>query len=525
MRQLLGGLLLAAVLCAHAEVSVLRLGNGPEPETLDPQRAEGVSAANILRDLYEGLTRIAPDGRVIAGAAESWSISEDGRTYRFELRPDARWSNGDPVTAEDFVAGLRRTVTPATGSSYAQMLGLIEGAGAIIEGKAAPETLAVRAVSAHTLEMRLSAPAPYWLGLLSHASTYPVHRPSLAQYGADFARAGRLVGNGAYMLDDWGVQSHVRLRRNPNYWRARDVSIDVVEYFPTEDLNSEYKRYLAGELDVTYEVPPVLIPKIRRQLGDELRVAPYLGVYYYGLNLTRPPLAGNKPLRQALSLAIDREVIASKLLHGLGLPAESWIPPETSGHLSLGRPPASPWTERQAEARRLYRASGYGPDRPLRLEIRYNTNENHRRIATVIAAMWRQVLGVQTSLVNEEFKVFLSNRKLKADTQVFRAAWIADFDDPLSFAEILTSGNGQNDTGWSDPEYDRLIERARRTADPERRARLLQAAERRVLDEVPVIPIYFYTSKHLIKPHVAGWTDNMLDYHYSQDLRILPAAP
>ncbi|HVT36736.1 MAG TPA: peptide ABC transporter substrate-binding protein, partial [Nevskiaceae bacterium] len=242
---------------AHAQERVLRAGNGTEPATLDPHKAEGVSDANILRDLYEGLTSISPRGEVIPGAAQGWEVSADGRDYVFHLRPDARWSNGDELTAEDFVAGLRRSADPQTGSSYSEILAPIEHATEVTRGQLPPAQLAVDAVDEHTLHIRLKAPTPYFLGLLSHSTTYPVHRPTLAKYGAAFARPGRLVSNGAYQLSDWVVQSQVTLTRNPHYWDNAHTQIDRVIYYPTEDLNAEIKRYRAGELDYTYEIPLV----------------------------------------------------------------------------------------------------------------------------------------------------------------------------------------------------------------------------------------------------------------------------
>jgi oligopeptide transport system substrate-binding protein len=502
-------LVIACALPAAAH-NVLRAGNGPEPETLDPHRSEGVSASNILRDLYEGLCNVAPDGRIVPGAASHWEIAPDGRRYVFHLRKEGRWSNGDPLTAEDFVAGLRRSVDPATGSSYSQMLAPILHAPDILTGRRPVEDLGVEALDAHRLQIRLTAPAPYLLGLLTHATTFPIHRASLAQHGAGFARPGRLIGNGAYRLHDWVVQSQVTLRRNPHYWNDASTRIDEVVYVPTENQSSELKRYRAGELDYTYEIPLVQAPWIRRQFGDELRIAAYSGTYFYGFNVTRPPFRDNPALRHAL-------------MHGAALPAWSWVPPGTWNY-EPQRPDWADWpaARRLAEARRLYAAAGYSADRPLEVELRYNTHDDHKRIAIVIAAMWKQHLGVRTRLVNEEFKVFLNNRKLRAITEIFRASWIADFDDATSFAEILHSRHGQNDQGYANSGYDGLLARAAVEADLVRRRSLLEQAERLMLADAPLIPIYFYVSKHLVKPWVQGWQDNLLDYHYSKDLWLLP---
>lgn len=505
-----------------AREQILRAGNGSEPATLDPHKAEGVSDANIQRDLYEGLTSVSPQGAVIPGAAERWEISPDGLEYIFHLRESARWSNGDPVTAEDFVFALRRSADPATGSNYSQILTPILNADAVTAGKLKPQSLGVEAVDALTLLIRLKSPTPYFLGLLSHSTTYPIHRASFAKHGAGFARAGKLISNGAYQLSEWVVQSQVTLTRNPYYWNNAATTINKVIYYPTEDINSELKRYRAGELDYTYEIPLVQAKWVRQRFGKELRIATYAGTYYYGFNLTRPPFKDNPKLREALSLAVDRDVIVDKVMNGLALPAYGWVPPGISNYTPQ-KPEWASWSreKRIAEARRLYAEAGYSAESPAELEIRYNTHDDHKRIAVVIAAMWKQYLGVRATLINEEFKVYLNNRNLKRVTQAFRAAWIADYDDASAFTDILHSSHGQNDSGYNDAGYDALLAQAAAEPNLVRRRELLEQAEQRVLADWPIMPIYYYVSKHLVKPHVAGWQDNILDYHYSKDLRIL----
>ncbi|MDP3856645.1 MAG: peptide ABC transporter substrate-binding protein [Stagnimonas sp.] len=521
------GLLLALLLgtaqvAAAAPPSLLRIGNGNEPETLDPQRVEGVSASNIVRDLYEGLSALSPRGEVVPGAAERWEISADGREYLFHLRPQARWSNGDALSAEDFVAGLRRSVDPATASAYAQMLAPIEGATAVIAGELPGSQLAVQALDPQTLRIRLRAPTPYFLGLLAHPSSFPVHRPSLARWGRDFPRPGRLVSNGAYALVDWVPQGQVRLRRNPHYWNDGNTGIDELEFRPSEDANGELKRYRADELDISYEIPLLQAPWLRRHLGGELRIAPYIGTYFYGFNCSQPPFKDNPKLRAALTLAVDRAVIVNKVMNGVALPAYSLVPPGISGYTPQ-QPEWAGWTRerRLAEARRLYAEAGYSAAHPLEVELRYNTHDDHRRIATVIAAMWKQWLGVRTRLLNEEFKVFIQNRNLRQLTQLFRAVWIGDYDDASAFTDILHSRHGQNDMAYDNPRYDALLAAAAAEADPARRQGLLAEAERLLQADWPVLPIYTYASKHLVKPWVQGWQDNALDIHYSKDLRIV----
>jgi oligopeptide transport system substrate-binding protein len=527
MRRAAAMLWLMALLCGNsvvaAEPGMLRIGNGPEPESLDPQRAASVSALNIARDLFEGLTRIADDGRVVPAAAQGWQVSGDGRRYTFELRAGLRWSNGDALTADDFVAGLRRVVDPRTGAPYAQLLTPIANAGAIVAGRAAPELLAVWALSPTRLQILLDKPTPYFASLLAHPAASPMHRASVAQYGREFARPGRLVSNGAFRLEQWVVQSQITLRRNAHYWNDAQTRLAGVAYLPFDDVASELKRFRAGELDVTSEIPLVQAPQLRARYGEQLHVATYLGSYYYGINMTRAPLGTQRDLRRALAMVIDRELIVAKVMNGLAQPAYGWVPPGVAGYAAQQVDWAAwPMPRRLAEARRLYANSGYSAQKPLHVELRYNTHDDHKRIATVVAAMWKQALGVETTLINEENKVFLAKRRLKRETEIFRAAWMGDYDDASTYLDVLDSRNGRNDTGWRDPQYDTLLVAAADEVDPSRRAALLEAAERRALDAMPAIPIYWYVSKHLLSPRVQGWRDNLLDMHYSKDLSVEP---
>lgn len=505
---------------------VLHHGNGAEPNSLDPHRSEGVSANNIARDLFEGLTAISPKGEVVPAAAESWAVSADGRSYRFTLRAALKWSDGSPLLAEDFVAGLQRSINPATGNTFAQMLKAIAQAHAVLQGATPPTALGVSAPDARTVVIELAAPTPYLLGLLSHPSTFPVHRPSLAQWGKDFARPGRLVSNGAYRLTDWVVQSHVTVQRNPHYWNNARTTVERVVFHPSEDLSAELKRYAADEFDTTYDIPLVQAKAVRARYGDQLHVAPYLGSYYYGFNLSKPPFKDNAKLRQALTMAIDREVIVGKVMQGVAMPAYSFVPTGMWNYTAQV-PAWAAWSraQRLQEARRLYAEAGYSADRPLDVELRYNTHDDHKRIALVVAAMWKQWLGVRTRLVNEEFKVFLQNRKQHQVTQVFRSAWISDYDDATSFLDLHTASHGRNDSVYRNPAYDALLQQAAATADIAARRKLLEQAEQMVLADLPVLPIYTYVSKHLVKPWVAGWQDNAYDYHYSKDLQVLEGAP
>jgi oligopeptide transport system substrate-binding protein len=500
---------------------VFRKNNGTEPGTLDPHRAEGVPASNVLRDLFEGLVMEDPSGAYISGAAESWSLSEDAKTYVFKMRENGKWSNGDVVTAEDFVYGLRRSVDPATLSNYSSMLYPIKNARDIVLGKRSSETLGVRANGPTTLIIELEEPTPYFLSLLTHSTTYATHRPSVEKFGARFTRPGNLVGNGAFKLEEWRVQSHIKLVRNTEYWDNKNTTLEEVYYYPIDDVNSSFKRYRAQELDFTETVLAEQLPWIRQCLPGDLKISPYFGSYYYGFNNTQPPFKNKPKLRTALSMAVDRNVITDIILGAGQIPAYSLVPSVKT----FKAVPAnwSQWTQEQRnqEAQRLYSEAGFSKEKPLEVEILYNTSDNHKRIALAIAAMWKQTLGVKTTLRNQEWKVFLETRRLKQGTQVYRAGWIGDYDDPYTFSQLLHSENEMNHPGYSSEEYDELINLAATKNAGESRLDVLRQAEKAMLEDMPIIPIYFYVSQHLIKPRVSGLEGNVMDHHYSKYVRIL----
>lgn len=529
-RQLAVAVVVATSLCAcgpepadqpgsGARVTFDR-GNGGEPDTLDPHRNEETSGSAILRDLFEGLVTEDIELNLVPGVAQSWEISADGLRYVFHLRDDARWSNGDRVTAEDFAAGMRRAVNPATASTYAELLDPIRNAAAVIRGELPPDALAVTATDDQTLVIELERPTGYFLQLLTQPTTYPLHRPSYAAHGDSYARPGTLVSNGAYALADWVVNSHISLVRNPYYHAADTVQIEVVNYHNTEDSDAELRRYRAGELDYTFVIPNSQYSWIRENLPGELYVEPYLSVYYYGFDTTEPPFDDVR-LRQALTMAIDRRIITEQV-NGLGeLPAFGVVPPGIGDYQQQ----SYEWSQlsdeaRIAEARRLYAAAGYSAENPLRTEIRYNTLENHRRVAVAVASMWKSTLGVEVEIVNQEWKVMLQDRQNPELWDIMRYGWVADYADAYTFLEIFHSGHAQNFTGFRDERFDQLVEAAASENDAERRLETMAAAERRLLAGYPVVPIYFYVTKHLVKPYVEGYRPNALDHDRSQYYRI-----
>lgn len=522
MRRLLGvlliGLIATSAFASQAPRTLVR-GIGPEPESLDPGHARGDAAGTIIRDLYEGLLTEDPSGKLIPGTADHWSISKDGTVYTFHIRDSARWSNGEPVTAQDFVAGIRRTVNPQTGSAYASVLFPILNASDVFQGDKPVKDLGVEAVDPHTLQIELNSPTPYFLSLLAHHCTFPVYRPALKKYGDAFARPGRLVSNGAYRLVDWRIHSSITLARNSHYWNDGQTAIDRVEYLPIEDEAAELKRYRADELDITYTIPSTQYGWIKEHLPAQLHIAPYLSTYFYGMNLTQPPLKDAPGLRRALSMVINREVIANKIAASGQKPALGFVPPSVQ-HYSTQHFDYSDWpyAKRVQRARELYHQAGYSDAQPLEIEIRYNTGQLHARIAQAVAAMWAQTLGVKTRLVGEEFKVFLQDRRAMQKTQVYRSGWVGDFNDAATFLDLFRSNSPLNDTGFSDSRYDALLDRAASVQDMSRRAKLLEEAERRLLSAHAVLPLYYYVSRHLVKPDIGGWRSNVMDRHYSRQL-------
>ena len=508
-----------------AQEQELHRNNGEEPQTLDPHLAEGLPSANILRDLFEGLTAESPEGRIIPGAAVRWNISRDGKTYTFYLRRDALWSNGDPVTAEDFVYGLQRSASPVTASNYAHVLLPIANAAEVLSGELPLSELGVSALDEYTLQISMRDPTPYFLALLSHAVTYPVHRASVLEHGSAFSRPGHLVSNGAYVLKDWVLHTRIDLVKNENYWDAENVILEKVHYYPFADRSTALKQFRAGKLDWTFTVPNNQFKWLQKHYPNELVTSPWLGSYYFGFNLQREPFIENPGLRQALALAIDRDLLTEKVAQFGELPSYTLVPPGIRDYVSP-LPEWAEWTqeERNTEARRLYAESGYSEDNPLKFEIRYDTGESNKKIALAVSSLWKQVLGVQATLINEEFGVFLRNREQKVLTQVFRAGWISDYADAYSFLNLFRTGHHNNDYGYSNSLYDSLLDEVAAERIPSRRRRLMFEAERMLLAETPFVPVYTYVTKRMVNPLLKGWQSNVMDHHYSKDMFFLREA-
>jgi oligopeptide transport system substrate-binding protein len=503
---------------------VLLRGNGPEPDSLDPQRARSNESQTILRDVCEGLTTLAKDASPAPGVAKEWSISADGKTYTFTLRTEAKWSNGDRVVGADFVAALRRLVDPATASQYAQIIDTVANAGEIIVGKKAPDSLGVSAPDDATVVIKLTTSTSYLPALLAHPSTCPVHRPTLAAHANEIAKPGVMVSNGAFVPKEWVQGLHILLERNRHYWNDAATHVDAVKYLQIADENAELTRYRAGDMHVTAVVPRGQFDWIRENLGRELHISPQLSTYYYGFNLDHAPF-NNATLRRALSEVIDRERLAQIVLRVGEIPAYGWVPPGVHDYTAQSFDYATrPIAERITEAKRLYAQAGFSPQKPLRFELRYNAGEVHERLAVAIASMWKEALGVEAQLAAVEFKSLLQDID-RGQVDAFRSSWVGDYNDAYTFLQYLKSDFGINLPHYKSAEYDRLLTAATTEVDEAKRRELLQQAESVALRDHALLPLYFYVNKRLVKPEIEGWYDNVMNVVYSKDLTLRVAKP
>jgi oligopeptide transport system substrate-binding protein len=490
---------------------------GGEPSTLDPAAAADSFSQEVLGDLYEGLTIESTNGDVLPGVASSWTVDSSGTQYTFIIRTDARWSNGKPVRAQDFVTAWRRVVDPKRASPVADDLRLIAGAHSVMSGASPPTDLGVYAPQANVLIVKLEQPAPYLPQLLTH----PVAFPIFSDASANSHKAETWVSNGPYVLTDWAPGNSVNLTRNESYWDRGHVKIRRVQYQFVSDDNAQLARYRAGELDMTDTVPANAIPALRAEHSQELVIAPFLATAYYGLNLSAAPFAGNAKLRQALAMAIDRK----RLVETLGFGQEGaygFVPPGTWNYSSQ----SWEWKNlndaaRIAQAKQLYAEAGYSEKAPLHLRVLFQANPVIKTTAIVIASMWKETLNIETEFIGEEYRVFLESRHNKARWDVARLGWTADYDDAGNFLDTFRVDSVNNDTGYSNPQFDASVNEAARSADPERRRQVLQRSEQTMLNDYPIIPLYFFVSKRLVKPYLRGVQPNPLNRVNSQALHFV----
>jgi oligopeptide transport system substrate-binding protein len=497
---------------AMAEM-VLNRGNTGDPESLDPHKTATVQEANILRDLFTGLLAQDSKADLIPGAAESWAISDDGKTYTFKLRAGAVWSDGSPVTADDFVFAWQRVVTPETAAEYAYMLAPIVNAEEITAGTKKPEELGVKAIDATTFEVTLNAVTPYFLEMLTHQATYPVSRANVEKFGADFTKAGNLVSNGAFMLTSFVPNDHIVLTKSPTFYDAADVALDIVNYYPTEDRSAAIKRFEAGELDMNDDFPTEQLADMKVKFGEQVKIGPYLGTYYYAFKADKAPW-DNPALRQAISMAIDRDYLAEEVWQNTMIPAYSFVPPGISNFAASPMEYADmSQLDREDKAREVLAGLGYTPETPLKMEIRFNTSENHTNTAVAIQEQLKP-LGIEVSMINTDGATHYGYLESKGDFDIARAAWIADYKDPENFLALCKTGAGNNYGQYSNAEYDGLLAEAAATADPATRMGILQKAEQKgVAEDLCVVPLLFYSYHSIVADSVKGWDQNVMDIH------------
>lgn len=494
---------------------------GAEPGSIDPQMVEESSGSDIVNDLFEGLYTLDGNGKLLAAGALGYELDPTCTVYTFKLRPDAKWSNGEPVTAADYVYGWQRAADPKSASNYAWFIELtgVANAGEVIQGKAKPEALGIKALDAHTLQITLAKPVPFFLKTLAHYTTFPAPRATIEKFGHEWVKPGNIVSNGAFVLKEWTPNEQLVAERNPHYWDNQHTVLNKVVYLEIVSETAAYNRYRASELHYT-TYPLEQYQQLKSQSPEELVSAPLLSTYYYVFNTQRKPF-DNPKVRKALSLAIDRSTITEKILGQGQLPAFSLTPPSVDG-FELKRPASELMSkeERIARAKTLLAEAGYGPDKPLDVDILYNTNEGHKKIALAISSMWKRNLGVKAELNNMEWKTMVSVLN-EGDFVVSRYAWNGDYNDASTFLDIMTSSSSANSGKWFNKQYDALLAKAHDSQDPAERNRLYQQAEALIDEEAPIAPVYFYVKSRLLKPNVKGYPyHNPQDLVYSKDLYL-----
>ncbi len=511
-----------------ADAGILLIGNGSEPKGLDPQLQTGVPERRIINALMEGLVSGDPTDDLTSrpGVAESWSANDDFTVWTFNLRDNARWTNGDPVTAQDFVYSWQRILSPELGAQYAEMLYVIENGEQFQKGELKDfGKVGVKALDNRTLQVRLAGPTPHFLSMLQHYSFFPVNPRVVEKFGgmtdrqSSWSTLENFVGNGAFKLKTWDTNQLIEVVKNPDYWDADQVKLNAIRFYPIDNIGTEETMFRNGRLHVTEAVNPDKIPFFREAMPEQLSITPYLGVYYYEVNVTRQPFDDPR-VRRALALAIDKQLLVDKVTQGGQAPATGFVPQGISGYQSSDRIQYDP-----ALARKLLAEAGYPGGKGFpKAEILINTSESHRKIAQAVQAMWRKVLNIDVGIYNQDWKVYLDSRT-QLNYDIARAGWIGDYVYPMTFLDLFTTGNGNNRTGWSNPRFDALIGQARVAKTENQRMALMQQSETLLLDDLPVIPIYWYTRVVLKDPRLQGWGPKLLDDHPYKYVWFSPAKP
>ncbi|GIR74822.1 MAG: oligopeptide ABC transporter substrate-binding protein OppA [Prochlorococcus sp.] len=501
------------------EQQIYHHGNGSEPQGIDPHIVTGVPEHHILISLCEGLTIPNPNPKgsdgYIPGTAESWSISDDGKEYIFKLNKNAKWSNGDPVTADDFVWSWKRILTASLGSQYPDMLYYLVGAYEYHNGQIDNfDEVGVKALDTHTLKVNLKNPTPFFIGLLSHYSTWPVHKETVLKHGdiddrnGEWTRPGNFVCNGPFQLKTWELNNKIVVEKNPHYYDASMVRLNEIHYYPVSNVMTEDRMFRAGQLHLTSSMPTQKCPIYIEEKNPNLKIDPYMGTYFYRINTENETLSDVR-VRKALAYSIDRQLLVDKVTQCGQIPAYSFTPPGSNGYQPSTEIPYDP-----VLAKQLLAEAGYSSDNPFpKLEILFNTNEGHRKVALAIQQMWQNELGIEVELVNQDWKVYLS-REMVGDFQISRAGWIGDYEDPNTFLDLMRPNRGNNKTGWENMDFDALVEEANTINDQEKRYELLNEAEKILIDNMPIIPLYTYVRVYQLSPDVKGFNPHILDHHH-----------
>lgn len=492
-----------------------------EPASLDPVKAVGLPEIQVIRDLFEGLTNQDAHGKIVPGVAQSWS-SSDNKTWIFTLRNTARWSNGEPVTAHDFVYSWQRLVDPKNSASFAWFAGLsgIENATAITKGEISPDKLGVTALDNQRLKVTLDRPVPWFPSLVANVALFPVPQKVVEKEGESWTSPGKLVGNGAYQLSERVVNEKIVLTRNPQYWDNAHSVLSKVTFLPINEESSATKRYRSNDIDITESFPKNMYALLKKELPGEVYTPDQLGTYYYAFNTQKGPTADVR-VRKALSWSIDRSIIAEKVVGTGEKPAWHFTPDVTAGFKPLDSIlQQHPQNELNAQAKALLASAGYGPEKPLHLKLLYNTSESHQKIAIAVASMWKKNLGVDVTLENQEWKTYIDSRN-SGNFDVIRASWVGDYNEPSTFLSLLTSGNTSNIARFKNEDYDAVMAKASSETSEQARNVDYNRAEQILADQAPIAPIYQYTNGRLIKPWVKGYPiTNPEDVAYSRELWI-----
>ena len=506
-----------------AEKQTLVRNNGSEVQSLDPHKIEGVPESNISRDLFEGLLISDVDGKPSPGVADKWE-NKDFKVWTFHLRKDAKWSDGTPVTAQDFVYSWQRLANPNTASPYASYLqyGHIVNIDDIIAGKKPVTDLGVRAIDDHTFEVTLSEPVPYFYKLLVHSSLSPVPKAVVEKFGEKWTQPANIVSNGSYKLKDWVVNERIVLERNTNYWDNAKTIINQVTYLPISSEVTDVNRYRSGEIDMTYNNMPIeLFQKLKKEIPNEVHVDPYLCTYYYEINNQKAPF-NDVRVRTALKLALDRDIIVNKVKNQGDLPAYSFTPPYTDG-AKLVEPEWFKWSQekRNEEAKKLLAEAGFTADKPLTFDLLYNTSDLHKKLAIAAASIWKKNLGANVKLENQEWKTFLDTRH-QGNYDVSRAGWCADYNEPTSFLNMVLSDSSNNTVHYKSPAFDKLIADTLKATDDAQRSELYSQAEQLLDKDSAIVPVFYYVNARLVKPWVGGYSGkDPMDNIHVKDLYII----